>query len=246
MTVDSGPCIGETDKAGKVELLPCPFCGEVDRLIDRGVGDEDGGYFEISCPNCNGARACFVGIHSDDRETAVRQWNTRAPVTRHEGTEVADTYLVGGPDLKAMSGSVESDRVIQLHFRRRATDDDRKWLLDAINEKIARERDATPPNVDDATQSGVDRVLGPVSNKEIVQRMHDTFKVTGDRWFLLAAQRLASLTPAREPVAWSAGVKAAADLVSDMPFFDKALQRDLVERIGALALSPQASRDAAK
>lgn len=50
---------------------------------------------------------------------------------------VKDTWLVGGPDLKAMSGSVESDRTIQLHFRRRVTDEDRKWLLDAINEKIA-------------------------------------------------------------------------------------------------------------
>lgn len=52
---------------------------------------------------------------------------------------VQDTYLVGGPDLKAMSGSVESDRVIQLHFRRKATDADRKWLLEAINAKIAAE-----------------------------------------------------------------------------------------------------------
>lgn len=54
-----------------------------------------------------------------------------------ESAEVQDTYLVGGPDLKAMSGSVESDRVIQLHFRRKATDADRKWLLEAINAKIA-------------------------------------------------------------------------------------------------------------
>lgn len=51
-----------------------------------------------------------------------------------------DTYLVGGPDLKAMSGSVESDRVIQLHFRRKATYADRKWLLEAINAKIAADK----------------------------------------------------------------------------------------------------------
>lgn len=50
---------------------------------------------------------------------------------------VQDTWLVGPPDLKAMSGSVDSDRVIQLHFRRPATDADRKWLLEAINAKIA-------------------------------------------------------------------------------------------------------------
>lgn len=53
---------------------------------------------------------------------------------------VQDTWLAGGPDLKAMSGSVESDRVIQLHFKRPATDQDRKWLLDAINAKIAADK----------------------------------------------------------------------------------------------------------
>lgn len=56
--------------------------------------------------------------------------------------DVQDTYLIGGPpDLRAMSGSVESDRIIQLHFRRRATDDDRKWLLDAINAKLLADRE---------------------------------------------------------------------------------------------------------
>jgi hypothetical protein len=51
--------------------------------------------------------------------------------------EVQDTWLVGGPDLKAMSGSIESDRVIQLHFSRPVNDKDREWLLEAINAKIA-------------------------------------------------------------------------------------------------------------
>jgi len=51
--------------------------------------------------------------------------------------EVQDTWLVGGPDLKAMSGSIESNRVIQLHFRRPVNDKDREWLLEAINTKIA-------------------------------------------------------------------------------------------------------------
>ena len=51
-----------------------------------------------------------------------------------------DTWLVGGPDLKAMSGSVESNRVIQLHFHRPGNDKDRAWLLEAINEKILSEQ----------------------------------------------------------------------------------------------------------
>lgn len=65
-------------------------------------------------------------------------------LTDEHGTEVQDTWLVGGPpDLMAMSGSIESDRVIQLHFRRKVTDDDRKWLLDAINAalKTAQQKD---------------------------------------------------------------------------------------------------------
>jgi hypothetical protein len=59
---------------------------------------------------------------------------------RTQAAEVQDTYLVGGPDLKAMSGSVESDRVIQLHFSRKATDADRAWLLEAINAKKAADK----------------------------------------------------------------------------------------------------------
>ena len=55
---------------------------------------------------------------------------------------VKDTYLVGGADLKAMSGDIDSDRVIKLHFRRRVTDKDRERLLDAINLKIKADQDA--------------------------------------------------------------------------------------------------------
>ena len=72
-----------------------------------------------------------TAAHIDD---AVIQWNKRSGVAQSHGQPVQDIYLVGGPpDLKAMSGSTEDDRIIQLHFRRPATEDDRKWLLDAIN-----------------------------------------------------------------------------------------------------------------
>jgi hypothetical protein len=56
--------------------------------------------------------------------------------------DVQDTYLVGGADLKAMSGDIDSNRVIKLHFRRRVTDKDREWLLEAINLKIKADQDA--------------------------------------------------------------------------------------------------------
>lgn len=70
---------------------------------------------------------------------------------------------------KAMSGSVESDRVIQLHFSRKATDADRAWLLEAINAKIAADKagvgDVAQPSrptdvqIDAAYANGVRAVL---------------------------------------------------------------------------------------
>ena len=64
------------------------------------------------------------------------------PAQSDAASEVQDTWLVGGEDLKAMSGSIDSDRVIQLHFKRRATDKDREWLLKAINAQIKADREA--------------------------------------------------------------------------------------------------------
>jgi hypothetical protein len=75
------------------------------------------------------------GDHSpfDDIKVLLAEYD-RLCVAQGHAQPVQDTYLVGGPpDLKAMSGSTEDDRIIQLHFRRPATEDDRKWLLDAIN-----------------------------------------------------------------------------------------------------------------
>jgi hypothetical protein len=79
---------------------------------------------------------------------------TKAIEARAVAAEVQDTYLVGGPDLKAMSGSVESDRVIQLHFSRKATDADRAWLLEAINAKKAADK----AGVGDVAQAKLDPV----------------------------------------------------------------------------------------
>lgn len=76
-------------------------------------------------------------VSKADRATIINAIrNSRSPVE----SAVRDTWLVGGPDLKAMSGSVESNRVIQLHFHRPVNDKDRAWLLEAINEKILSEQ----------------------------------------------------------------------------------------------------------
>ena len=60
-------------------------------------------------------------------------------------------------DLHALSASVESDRILQLHFRRPVTDGDRKWLVDAINAKILADRAAlTHPPQDAWKQQAAD------------------------------------------------------------------------------------------
>jgi hypothetical protein len=86
-------------------------------------------------------RIYYAGISLDGLTDAIFA-ALGAGVAQCAPDPIQDTWLVGGSDLKAMSGSVESDRVIQLHFRRTATDADRKWLLEAINAKIAS--DASP------------------------------------------------------------------------------------------------------
>jgi hypothetical protein len=60
------------------DLKPCPFCGS-SALIDRDWRgqDDDGGYYEISCTNCTGRADRFIGVHSENRESAVLWWNTR-------------------------------------------------------------------------------------------------------------------------------------------------------------------------
>ena len=71
------------------------------------------------------------GLNVSEGEV-LKEISRRLSVAQACADPVQDTYLLGGPpDIKAMSGSVESDRVIQLHFRRTATDADRAWLLRA-------------------------------------------------------------------------------------------------------------------
>jgi hypothetical protein len=147
------------------ELLPCPFCGGpavnvADEYITCGAAwNNECPAHKIRClPYTWNARAnppvshgaaephatttdakCSgsTSVSKTDRDGSIPSASATSP---DEAAEVQDTYLVGGPDLKAMSGSVESDRVIQLHFSRKATDADRAWLLEAINAKKAADK----------------------------------------------------------------------------------------------------------
>jgi hypothetical protein len=119
----------------------------VHSALDRALGDSDVTHIENDdelhdeYPVQWAAEWLARGIED------LKQYAPKPGPAQQPSQEVQDTYLVGGPpDLKAMSGSIESDRVIQLHFRRKATDEDRKWLLDAINMKLASDAALAPGN----------------------------------------------------------------------------------------------------
>ena len=57
-----------------------------------------------------------------------------APVSQKEAVPVADTWFADRSlPIMAMSGDVESDLVLKLHFRRSVTDADRQEVLAALN-----------------------------------------------------------------------------------------------------------------
>lgn len=136
-----------------LELKPCPFCGgEAESDSQRGYRNMTTGRLEdaaaIYCTACSADMTwCYRDTPEIERDQVmsilVEQWNKRALSDEAaRADEVKDIYLVGGADLKAMSGDIDSNRVIKLHFRRRVTDMDREWLLDAINLKIKADQDA--------------------------------------------------------------------------------------------------------
>jgi hypothetical protein len=95
---------------------------------------------------------------------------------------VQDTYLVGGPpDLKAMSGSVDDDRIIQLHFRRPATDKDREWMLEAIN---AKHVNGAPPQTSllDAMDAFADKKLTEQCWNDLFAHLDETSPGFARKW----------------------------------------------------------------
>ena len=55
-------------------LLPCPFCGEVPEIKERG---ENIALFVCTSPPCKGS-SMFMGFVRDDRAKAIAAWNRRA------------------------------------------------------------------------------------------------------------------------------------------------------------------------
>lgn len=64
-----------SDMIDKAEALaPCPFCGEVPEIKERG---ENIALFVCASPPCKGS-SMFMGFAREDREKAIAAWNRRA------------------------------------------------------------------------------------------------------------------------------------------------------------------------
>jgi hypothetical protein len=98
-------------------------------------------------------------------ESLIEQgWSAPQSQAGSVADSVKDMWLVGGPpDLKAMSGDAEDERVIRLHFRRKATEADRAWLLEAINAALTRQQpqaESSVPDIDAAYEKHAKKIYG--------------------------------------------------------------------------------------
>lgn len=92
------------DQLREFDLLPCPFCGA--KPTSQWIGDEDGGYWEVSCNKCLPKDSSlmvtqFIGVHGHFEEECIQAWNTRptAVASHAEGEVVAWQFrLVGSHD----------------------------------------------------------------------------------------------------------------------------------------------------
>lgn len=86
----------------------------------------------------------FVQVCNGDLRKMVELMNTSGQAPAPHMEPVQDTYFVDRSlPVMAISGDVESDRVLKLHFRRPVSDEDRKALTDALN--LHQRSIATPP-----------------------------------------------------------------------------------------------------
>jgi Lar family restriction alleviation protein len=72
----------------KDPLLPCPFCGPGQSMVDPWF-DDVSKRWAVGCGRCGASSG--RSIHAEgSKEAAIRSWNTRAPaaaVTPHDGKE---------------------------------------------------------------------------------------------------------------------------------------------------------------
>lgn len=57
------------------ELKPCPFCGDLEPIVEY----DDG--WDVTCSKCSAQSPSCLGLECDDRELAIKRWNTRSKET---------------------------------------------------------------------------------------------------------------------------------------------------------------------
>lgn len=71
-------------------LAPCPFCGEVPEIKERG---ENIALFVCASPPCKGS-SMFMGFVREDREKAIAAWNRRAALPPAKQDDLASGKAV--------------------------------------------------------------------------------------------------------------------------------------------------------
>ena len=66
----------------QVELKPCPFCGETERLSVTHPFDEDDETALVDCDRCNAQGPYYGGSDSTSPEEAIAGWNRRVGDTQ--------------------------------------------------------------------------------------------------------------------------------------------------------------------
>ncbi|MDO9068609.1 MAG: Lar family restriction alleviation protein, partial [Deltaproteobacteria bacterium] len=73
------------------ELLPCPFCGPGQSMVDPWY-DDVSKRWAVGCGRCGSSSG--RSIHADgSKEAAIKSWNTRAPAQCDVQTKEALHYL---------------------------------------------------------------------------------------------------------------------------------------------------------
>lgn len=132
-------CSEEASNGAACGWTPCTGCYDTEdghptahyphsRIFGCDVGS--------GCSECGGLGVVFQYWSPEDLEDMQRDCVSETPTTppAPHMEPVQDTYFVDSSlPVMAISGDVESDRVLKLHFRRPVSDEDRKALTDALN-----------------------------------------------------------------------------------------------------------------
>jgi hypothetical protein len=111
-------------------ILPCPFCGELPRIVGRDIECRSGTCVAAPSIRCEW-HFCEEDGHCDDEccDDLVKRWNTRAP-TPNWRASVMEFYVNRAKDEVAMAGLVEAVR------REAAENPEMKAMLDGQQARI--------------------------------------------------------------------------------------------------------------